>query len=158
MIQALVGCFVTLACRMRRRSWLMTNKHAEGDRRSREEIHGRNRFSMVTKKGETALGWVRRNSPWMRGAPQPGFAATIGKINSRVSFEVGLLPACLRALEISRQYIQKPVRCQRKTVSGVTMIRDRFHAGQTRRAITQKSLSKRPNLGRGCRRYSVTSC
>jgi hypothetical protein len=37
-----------------------------------------------------------RSSPWMRGAPQPGFSATICKINSRVSFGVGLLPTCLR--------------------------------------------------------------
>jgi hypothetical protein len=52
------------------------------------------------------------------------------------SFGVGLLPTCLRTLEISRQYIQKPVWCQRTTVSGVTMRRDCFQAEQTRRAIT----------------------
>jgi hypothetical protein len=33
-------------------------------------------------------------------------------------------------------------------VSGVTMMRDCFQADQTRRAITQKSLSKRLKLGR----------
>jgi len=64
------------------------------------------------------------------------------KINSRTSFGVGLLPTCLRTLEINRQYIQKPVRCQRTTVSGATMRRDCFQADQTRRAITQKNLSK----------------
>jgi hypothetical protein len=74
------------------------------------------------------------------------------------SFGVGLLPTCLRTLEISRQYIQKPVRCQRTTVSGVTMRRDCFQAEQTRRAITQKSLSNGLMFGRECRRFSATSC
>src|SRR6266404_4138129 len=83
-----------------------------------------------------------RSSPWIRGAPQVGFSTTMRKINSRTSFGVGLLPTCLRTLEINRQYIQKPVRCQRTTVSGATMRRDCFQAEQTRRAITQKNLSK----------------
>src|SRR5882724_10218092 len=83
-----------------------------------------------------------RSSPWIRGAPHVGFSTTMRKINSRTSFGVGLLPTCLRTLEISRQYIQKPVRCQRTTVSDVTMRRDCFQAEQTRRAITQKNLSK----------------
>src|SRR5580704_2835769 len=87
-----------------------------------------------------------RSSPWIRGAPQVGFSTTMRKINSRTSFGVGLLPTCLRTLEISRQYIRKPVRCQRTTVSGVTMMRDCFQADQTRRATTQKSLSKRARM------------
>jgi hypothetical protein len=74
------------------------------------------------------------------------------------SFDVGLLPTCLRTLEINRQYIRKPVRCQRTTVSGVTMGRECFQADQNRRAITQKSLSKGSMLGRGCRRFTATSC
>jgi len=74
------------------------------------------------------------------------------------SFGVGLLPTCVRTLEIASQYIRKPFLCQRTTVSGVTMIKDCFQADQTRRAITQKSLSKRPRLGRGCRRFSTASC
>ncbi len=87
-----------------------------------------------------------------------GFSATIREINSRTTFDVGLLPTCFRTLEISRQYIRKPVRCQRTTVSGVTRMRESFQADQTLRAITQKSLSSRPRIGRGCRRFSVTSC
>jgi serine/threonine protein kinase len=73
-------------------------------------------------------------------------------------FGVGLLPTCVRTLEISLQYIQKPARCQRTTVSGVTTRRTCFQPDQTRRAMTQKSLSKSPRLGRGCRRFSTTSC
>ena len=99
-----------------------------------------------------------RSSPCILGAPQVGLSATIRKISSRTSLGVGLLPTSLRTLEISLQYIRKPVRCQRTTVSGVTMMRDSFQADQTRRAMTQKSLSKRPRLGRGCRRFSTASC
>ena len=56
------------------------------------------------------------------------------------------------------QYRRKPVRCQRTAVSGVTMRRDCFQADQTRRATTQKSLSKLPRLGRGWRRFRTESC
>jgi len=99
-----------------------------------------------------------RSSPCILGAPQVGLSATIRKISSRTSLGVDLLPTSLQTLEISLQYIRKPVRCQRTTVSGVTMMRDSFQADQTRRARTQKSLSKRPRLGRGCRRFSTASC
>jgi hypothetical protein len=50
-----------LACRMRRRSRLMMKKqleHAEGNRWNREETHGRNRFSMVSKEGQPTRGPV----------------------------------------------------------------------------------------------------
>src|SRR6266478_2451604 len=73
-----------------------------------------------------------RSSPCILGAPQVGLSATIRKISSRTSLGVGLLPTSLRTLEISLQYIRKPVRCQRTTVSGVTMMRDSFQADQPR--------------------------
>lgn len=85
----------------------------------------------------------------MRGAPQVGFSATIRKMRSRTSFEVGFLPTFLLALEINLQYKRKPARCQRTTVSGVTMMSDCFQPNQTRRATTQKSLSMVPRFGRG---------
>src|ERR1700693_2021116 len=99
-----------------------------------------------------------RISPCIRGAPQVGFSATIWKINSRTCLGVRLLPTCARTLEISLQYIRKPVRCQRTTVSGVTTRRASFHPDQNRRTTTQKSLSSRPRLGRRCRRFSTASC
>jgi hypothetical protein len=123
---------------------------------------------MVAKKGQPALGRGRdlgalfikremvlsesskpnmRSSPWIRGAPQLGLSTTIRKINSRTSFGAGLLPTCLRTPEISRQYIRKPVQCQRTTVSGVTMMRECFQSDQTRWAIAQKSLSTRLRCG-----------
>ena len=45
-----------------------------------------------------------RSSQWIREAPQVGFSTTTRKINSRSFLGVGLLPTCLLALEISRQY------------------------------------------------------
>jgi integrase/recombinase XerD len=48
-----------------------------------------------------------------------------------------------------------PARCQRTTVSGVTTMRACLHSDQQRRTTTQKSLSKRPRLGRGCRRFKT---
>ena len=40
------------------------------------------------------------------------------------------------------------------TVSGVATISDCFHPDQNRRTATQKSLSTRPMLGLGCRRFT----
>jgi hypothetical protein len=101
-----------------------TVEHAEHNRWHGEEIHGRNRFPMVSTESQPSLGrsgslgarFIQRkmvlsesskpsmpSSPWIRGAPHVGFSTTIRKINSRTFFGVGLLPTCLRTLEISRQ-------------------------------------------------------
>jgi len=73
-------------------------EYAEGNRWHSKEIHGCNGFPMVSKRGQPALGPVgisRRSFhptgdgslgevkaeheefPWIRGAPQVGFSATI---------------------------------------------------------------------------------
>jgi len=117
---------------------------------------GARRIQREMVRSETSKPSMR-NSPWMRGAPHVGFSAIIRKINSRTSFGVCLRPTCVLTLEISLQYIRtSPVPPDQ--VSGVTMMRECFRADQTRRATTQKSLSKMPRLGRGCRRLSTTSC
>src|SRR5437879_9541415 len=85
----------------------------------------------------------------MRGAPQVEFSATIRKIRSRTSLEVLLRPTIRRPLEIARQYIANPDRCQRTTVSGPTMMRACFHSDQNLRTRTQKSLSRAASLGPG---------
>jgi hypothetical protein len=99
-----------------------------------------------------------RSSPWIRGAPHVGFSTTIRKIHSRTSFRVRLLPTCVRPPEINLQYIRKPFRCQRTTVSGVTTMRACFHPDRKRRTTTQNSLSNGPRPGRGRRRFSTASC
>src|SRR5271156_2811944 len=80
MIQSLVGCFVTLTCRMCRRSWLMMNhvRRALLLRWHREEIHGRNRFPMVAKEGQPALGPVRSS----RRPLHPTGDGSLGKIQT----------------------------------------------------------------------------
>ena len=99
-----------------------------------------------------------RSSPWMRGAPQVEFSATIRKIRSRTSLEIRLLPTCSLTLEISFQYRRNPARCQRTTVSGVTTMRACFHLDQNRLTATQKSLSTNASRGLGCRRFRTASC
>ncbi len=108
--------------------------------------------------GDASLGKLKTEHaefPMDPRCSQVGFSATIWKINSRISLGVCFLPTCLRTLEISLQYIRKPARCQRTPVSGVRTRRACFHPDQTHRAITQKSLSSSPRLGRGCRRFNI---
>ena len=70
--------------------------------------------------------------------------------SGRSSRAVGILPTRALALEISRPYQRNPARCQRTTVSGVTMSRECFQPDQTHRATTQKILAKMPRRGRRC--------
>ena len=87
-----------------------------------------------------------------------GVRTTIRKIRSRTSFEILLLPTRLLTFEIMLQYIRKPARCQRTTVSGVTTRSDFFQSDQNPRARTQKSLSRTASLGRRFRRLNTLSC
>ena len=70
------------------------------------------------------------SSPWVRGAPQVVFSATIRKINCRTCFGACLLPIGFFTFEISLQYSRKPAWCHRTTVSGVTTMRAFFHCDQ----------------------------
>jgi hypothetical protein len=57
----LVGCFVTLQCRIRLRSCAITKKavqHAEPDGGNREEVHRGHHFLMVAQKGQPAFTWL----------------------------------------------------------------------------------------------------
>src|SRR6266478_2261487 len=73
-----------------------------------------------------------RTSPWMGDASQVGFSVTMRKIDSRTSLDVGRRPMGFLSLEISFHYNRKLARCQRPTVSGVTMMRDCFRPDQIR--------------------------
>jgi len=79
-------------------------------------------------------------------------------MRSRISWDSFFLPTRSFTLEIRLQYLLKPARCQRTTVSGVTMMRELFQADQNRRAETQNSLSRGLSLGLGCLRFSTVSC
>ena len=78
-----------------------------------------------------------------------GFSATVWKIRSRTSRDIGLLPIGFLTLEITLQYHRNPARCQRTTVSGVTTESACFQPDQNRRASSQKNLSSKSSLGRG---------
>src|SRR5580658_8968468 len=129
-------------------------QHAELERRHGEEIHRCNGFAMVAQERRPTPGWRRASwslphpskpsilsSPWIRGAPQVRFSATMRKISSRSSLHVGFLPttACLR--EIHFQYSLNPVRCQRMTVSGWTSTNAFRHPCHTRRTATPNNRS-----------------
>jgi hypothetical protein len=68
------------------------------------------------------------------------------------------LPARVRCRESHFQYNLNPALCQRTTVSGWTKISACFHPGQKRRNSTQNNLSDKTTRGRGCVRFTVTSC
>ena len=148
----------------------MAVENPEGQRGYSKEVHRRHRVSMVPEKNQPVPGWIGilfarltqrdtvsseilkpslSNSPWMRGAPQVGFSATIRKISSRTSLPIGFLPNGILRRESHVQYKRKPVRCQRMTVWGVTRISDVLQPGQIFLKATQKSLSKEPSRGRG---------
>jgi hypothetical protein len=89
----------------------------------------------------------------MRGAPQVGFSATMRKINSRNSLLIRFLPNVFRWREIQFQYRRNPARCQRTTVSGVTITR-----ACSRLTTTQNRRSNRASLGFGFRLCIAKNC
>src|SRR5438094_525633 len=61
-----------------------------------------------------------RSSPWILGAPHNGLAMLISRISRRISNGAAGRPQ--RCRDFKRQYDLKPVRCQRMTVSGFTIV------------------------------------
>jgi len=59
------------------------------------------------------------SSPWIRGAPQSGFATLISRIRARSSWSIFGRPP--RARDRQRQYRRKPARCHRRIVPGWMM-------------------------------------
>jgi hypothetical protein len=90
-----------------------------------------------------------------------GVSATIWKIRCRTSIDVCLVPNCsdgLLGFRNQRPVQTEPARCHRTTVLGVTTMSACLHSDQNRRTATQKSLSSKSSLGRGCRRFRTVSC
>ena len=67
-----------------------------------------------------------KSSPWMRGAPQVGFSATMRKISARISWLTRFRPPLCLAWESHLQYSRKPARCQPTTVLGCNHDERRF--------------------------------
>jgi hypothetical protein len=86
------------------------------------------------------------SSPWIRGAPQSGFAMLMSRINSLTSTGTFGRPPCGR--DLHRQYKRKPARCQRITVSGLTIARALSTSGAKPYSPTNTKRSIVPRIGR----------
>ena len=92
------------------------------------------------------------------GAPQVGFSTAIGRsIPELPATSVFSPPVSWPWRSVASTSGNRPG-ATGSTVSGVTTISDGFHPDQNRRKATQKTLSSRPILGFGCRRFSTASC
>jgi hypothetical protein len=87
------------------------------------------------------------NSPWMRGAPQSGFASRIRRIRTLRSDASAGRPM-RRDREFHRQYAANARRCQRTTVAGVTICTACRQFGQTIERSTQSRRSSERRRGR----------
>src|SRR5438874_2581296 len=92
-----------------------------------------------------------RGSPWILGAPHNGLAMLISRISRRISN--GAVGRPQRCRDFQRQYDLKPVRCQRMTVSGFTIVSalmvfgtKRYSPTKIRRSIALKALRQMPAL------------
>src|SRR6516164_846955 len=94
----------------------------------------------------------------MRGAPQVGFSATIGKIRARTSLLTPFRPPTRLNLEIHIQYKRNPVPCQFTTLRGVTKTRGFLHPDQNVLNATQNSLCRAVNRVRGRCACKASSC
>src|SRR3989454_4106736 len=93
-----------------------------------------------------------RSSPWIRGAPQRGFAVAMRVIRVLISAWTAGRPPVERP-ESLLQYSRKRRRCHRRTVSAVTITRGCLHPTQTLASQIQKRRSVVRSLGLGRRSF-----
>jgi len=132
-------------------------ERAEGDRRNREEVHGGNRFTVITEKGKPAPGRLRisrrpfhstRDHRSLRDIKaeheklaMDAWRSPRGVLNDhsedqfRISFDVCRLPTGLLTLQISFQYKPNPALCQR-TTCGSPKVQPR---AKTRRFLVEQA-------------------
>jgi hypothetical protein len=87
-----------------------------------------------------------RSSPWILGAPHSGFARLMLRIRCRISSATFGLP--LRGRDFHRQNKRKPARCQRMTVSGLTIAKASLTFGAIWCNAAKNRRSKALNSGR----------
>jgi len=97
------------------------------------------------------------SSPWILGAPQRGLALAILRISRLTSGETSSFLG-VRQRDFQRQKRRKPARCQRTTVSGLTMTSASAQRDQIWERPTQNARSARRRRGRGADRWRVASC
>src|SRR3954451_2459100 len=169
-IHSAVGCAVTASHRMRLRSCRSTSNPYS----SRNEIVGTTNRSIEA----IPSAWFRRNvlqpcdggrlcraiylatevwptsmpslrsSPWMRGAPQKGFAELISRISCRTSRATLGLPG--RRRDFQRQKMRNPARCHRTIVSGRTFVPASRTVGGSRYSSKDKPIERFEGRALGC--------
>ena len=114
------------------------------------------RTDLIAKKGPPRLCWPSachghvardggletlkpsiRSSPWIRGAPQRKFSRDIRAIRLRTPLETLGRPPRQRPRDRYLEIANQPLRCQRKTVSGWTIIKLSLHSGPIATAISK---------------------
>src|SRR2546426_6790148 len=112
-------------------------------------------MSRATVRCETSIPSLS-NSPWMRGAPQSGFASAMVRTRFTSSEPTGGRPVRPRR-DFQVQKARKPCRCQRITVSGRTSWSASRHPAHWFASHTQRRRSRRLNCGCFDRRRSRAS-
>ncbi len=99
-----------------------------------------------------------KSSPCILGAPHKEFSMLICRIRRRISNDMVGRPG--RHLDFQRQYNRNPARCQRMTVSGLTIARALYAFGNDRQAVANTSLSIVPkrSLFGALRRSTLICC
>ena len=149
-------------------------QYPEGRRWYREEVRGDNVYGVILQESTPRLR--RRfpfsnqvfgyglsdtsipsfsNSPWILGAPQRGFASLIRLINSLIFGSSPGRPFCLH---FRAQWRRMPSRCQRMTVSGLTIYKAFRHLGHSFEASTQNDRSVGESRDRTPLSFKTASC
>src|SRR5438445_3373469 len=154
-------------------------ERAEGDRRNSEEVHRRNRFTVITEKGKPAPGRLRISrrpfhptrdrslrdikaeheklamDAWhsSRGVPNDHSKDQFLNLLRRLS-SPDRPPDLGDQLPVQTE--SRPVPTHRRF--GCDHNEGLLPSGPNRRTATQKGLSSRSNLGRGCRHFSTARC
>ena len=106
----------------------------------------------------SATSWPKRSSSdRILGAPHAGFSRDMRRIRSRISRLMRGRPS-VPALDFHLQYSLNPWPCHRITVSGWTTANAERQFGQRRDSNTQKTRSRRRNLGRLTDCLQTASC
>ena len=95
------------------------------------------------------------SSAWIRGAPKPSCA--ISRMRRRISVSMRGRPG-LRRRESFAQYRRNRSRCQRATVSALTITKRLAHAGHELRSATLNARSVSSSGGRGRSCLSAVTC
>src|SRR5882724_1429263 len=129
-----------------------------GEEIDRDQVGDRRRFGISRETVRSATSRPSlRSSPWIRGAPQSGLAAAIRMTRTLISALTGGRPP-VGGAESLVQCSRNRRRCQRRTVSGVTITRGCFHPVQILVSQTQKRRSVVRSRGRAAVLLYTASC